>query len=344
MKVLITGGCGFIGTNLAQEALKRNYDLYIIDNLSRYGSEDNLKWLSSLKKFNFFKLDISNFEKINKIIKETRPDVIFHMAGQVAMTTSIKNPLLDFQVNTQGTINVLESVRINSLNSKIIYSSTNKVYGDFEDLNFIEKPTRYICNDYPNGFDSTMPLNFQSPYGCSKGAADQYLLDYSRIYNLNTLVFRHSSMYGYRQFSTIDQGWIGWFVQKSLDIKNSTKAGTINVSGTGKQVRDVLHSDDVVRLYYSSLENFEKLKGKAFNIGGGLKNSLSIIELIQFLEYHLKIKTKLNFLDARESDQLIFIADNTRISKLIGWEPEISFENGIISFLKWIQEKNILND
>lgn len=339
MKILITGGCGFIGSNLAEEALKKNYDLYVIDNLSRAGSEINLAWLSDKGKFTFFNEDIRNFEKINDIVKKTRPYVIFHMAGQVAMTKSIENPLLDFQVNVQGTINILESVRINSLNPIIVYSSTNKVYGNFDDLNFIEEDTRYVCKDFPNGFDTSMPLNFQSPYGCSKGAADQYLLDYSRIFNLNTLVFRHSSMYGDRQFSTTDQGWTGWFIQKTLDIKNEKSSNAINVCGTGRQVRDVLHSKDVVSLYYSSVDNFKKLKGKVFNIGGGCKNSLSIIELLKYLENYLSIKIELNLLDARENDQLIFIADNTIISNLIEWEPKVGFNEGIPNFIQWIQNE-----
>jgi CDP-paratose 2-epimerase len=339
MKILITGGCGFIGSNLAEEALKKNHDLYVIDNLSRAGSEINLAWLSNEGKFTFFNEDIRNFQKINDIVKKTIPDVIFHMAGQVAMTKSIENPLLDFQVNVQGTINILESVRINCLNPIIVYSSTNKVYGNFDDLNFIEEDTRYVCKDFPNGFDTSMPLNFQSPYGCSKGAADQYLLDYSRIFNLNTLVFRHSSMYGDRQFSTIDQGWIGWFIQKALDIKNEKSSNAINVCGTGKQVRDVLHSKDVVSLYYSSVYDFKKLKGKVFNIGGGCKNSLSIIELLKYLENYLSIKIKLNLLDARENDQLIFIADNTIISSLIEWEPKVGFNEGIPNFIQWIQNE-----
>lgn len=339
MKILITGGCGFIGSNLAQETLMRKHQLCIVDDLSRFGSESNFKWLSQIGKFQFHKIDIREFESIFSVIFKFKPDVIFHMAGQVAMTTSIKSPLLDFQINTLGTLNILESVKSIGINPFIIYSSTNKVYGDFEDLTFSETDTRYVCNEYPNGFDTSVPLNFQSPYGCSKGAADQYLLDYCRVYNLNTLVYRHSSMYGQRQFSTIDQGWIGWFVKNALDIKENNSNAKIDISGTGKQVRDVLNASDVVELYFKSIDDFNLLKGKAFNIGGGIQNSLSIIELLKLLEQILSIEININFLNARQSDQLVFIADNQKITELINWKPNLSYEEGIRNYIYWIKEQ-----
>ncbi|MCX7648489.1 MAG: GDP-mannose 4,6-dehydratase, partial [Elusimicrobiales bacterium] len=175
MKYLITGGCGFIGSNLADAVINKNEELIILDNLYRYGSEKNLKWLKSKSKFKFYKKDIRDFNSVAKIIKKTKPDVIFHLAGQVAMTTSLKDPYFDFEVNVKGSVNVLEAVRLYSPDSIVLYSSTNKVYGDLEQFNYKETETRYICKDYPKGFPENIPLDFHSPYGCSKGSADQYM-------------------------------------------------------------------------------------------------------------------------------------------------------------------------
>jgi CDP-paratose 2-epimerase len=218
----------------------------------------------------------------------------------------------------------------------VLYSSSNKVYGDFENLTFEEKDTRYECEEYPNGFDENAPLNFHSPYGCSKGAADQYLLDFNRIYWIKTVVFRHSSMYGGNQHATIDQGWIGWFCQKALEIKNNKDVGKFTISGTGKQVRDVLHADDVVSLYFSSVENIDKVKGNAFNIGGGIENSLSLLELFNVLEDELNIKMEYVKLPPRESDQLLFVADNKKMTSMTGWEPKINTITGLTKMLEWL--------
>ena len=211
MKYLITGGCGFLGSNLASEVLKRGEKLIIVDNLSRIGSADNLIWLKKQGDFRFIHADIRNANDVTRVISEVKPDVIFHLAGQVAMTTSISDPRMDFEINALGTLNVLEAVRQHVPEAIVIYSSTNKVYGDLEWVKYEEIDTRYITPYYPKGFDENTPLDFRSPYGCSKGAADQYMLDYARMFDLRTVVFRHSSMYGGRQFATYDQGWIGWF-------------------------------------------------------------------------------------------------------------------------------------
>jgi CDP-paratose 2-epimerase len=318
MKYLITGGCGFIGSNLATEVLKQGDELILFDNLFRYGSSDNLAWLRSQGKFVYFPYDIRNSNDVETVIKEIKPDYIFHLAGQVAMTTSIQNPRLDFEINTLGTYNLLEAVRKYSSNSVILYSSTNKVYGDFENFTFEETATRYTCKEYPNGFPETIPLDFHSPYGCSKGAADQYLLDYHRIFGLKTIVFRHSSMYGSYQHSTFDQGWVGWFCQKALEIKNGVAKEPFTIFGTGKQVRDVLHSSDVVNLYFSA-KDCNNAHGQAFNIGGGIENSLSLLELFSILEEVLDIKMHYKQLPWRESDQKVFVADNTKITNHIHW-------------------------
>ena len=219
MKYLITGGCGFMGNNLSAEVLKRKEELIIFDNLYRYGSYQNLEWLKSQGEFKFIHADIRNANDVEKVIKDVKPDVIFHLAGQVAMTTSMDNPRFDFEVNALGTLNLSESVRKYAPESIVIYSSTNKVYGDLEWVRYEETETRYITPDFPNGFNESLRLDFHFPYGCSKGAADQYMLDYTRIFGLKTVVFRHSSVYGGRQFATYDQGWIGWFSQKAIETK-----------------------------------------------------------------------------------------------------------------------------
>ncbi len=337
MKYLITGGCGFLGSNIASEVLKQNNELIIYDNLSRLGSESNLDWLKSIGTFNFIKESTSDFNKISDVIKTEKPDVIYHLAGQVAMTTSISNPRLDFETNVLGSFNVLEAVRQFSPDTVIVYSSTNKVYGDFEYLTYEETDTRYICKEYHDGFDENVNLDFHSPYGCSKGSVDQYMLDYARMFNLNTIVFRHSSMYGARQFGTYDQGWISWFCQKAVETKldNSTK---FTISGNGKQVRDVLYVDDMIELYIKAPNYISNAKGKAFNIGGGMKNSLSLLELFKMLENKLSIKLNYTKLSPRESDQKVFVADLTKANEFFEWMPKVSSEEGITKMLAWVDE------
>lgn len=334
MKYFITGGAGFIGSNLSKRVLQSNDDLIVLDNLSRTGSSQNLEALKSLGEFKFYNVDIVDTAAVEGIIRAERPDVIFHLAGQVAMTTSIANPRLDFEINAVGTLNILEAVRTIDTSIKIIYSSTNKVYGDFSGLKFNEEEFRYVSVDYPNGFSEDHKLSFHSPYGCSKGAADQYLLDYARMFDLNTLVFRHSSMYGGFQNATIDQGWLGWFCKKALDQRYNFDHSEFTISGNGKQVRDLLHSDDVVDLYFLAIEQFSLLKGKAFNIGGGIQNSMSILELFNFLNETLDIQLSYSKLPFRQSDQLVFVADNTRITNLLGWVPKVDSKRGISLLLQ----------
>ena len=335
MKYLITGGCGFIGSNLAAEVLKRGEELIVFDNLFRFGSSQNLEWLKKQGEFKYYPYDIRNNNDVETVIKEVKPDYVFHLAGQVAMTTSIANPRLDFEVNALGTFNLLDAIRKYSPETVVLYSSTNKVYGDFSDLTFEETNTRYICKEYPNGFPESITLDFHSPYGCSKGAADQYLRDFNRIYGLKTIVFRHSSMYGSNQHATFDQGWVGWFCQKALEIKNGTAKEPFTISGTGKQVRDVLHNSDVVNLYFAT-KDVKEAYGQAFNIGGGIDNSLSLLELFNLLEEILDIKMNYRQIEWRESDQRIFVADNKKITSTASWKPLIQTEAGIKSMLEWL--------
>lgn len=336
MKLLITGGCGFLGSNLAADAIARGDDLVVFDNLYRNGSRDNLAWLQNQGKFRFEHGDIRNQNDITRIVQEFKPDAIFHLAGQVAMTTSIANPRMDFEVNVMGTHNLLEAVRHHASQATVVYSSTNKVYGDLEQYTYRETATRYECIEQPNGFNELTQLDFHSPYGCSKGAADQYMLDYARIFGLKTVVFRHSSMYGGRQFATYDQGWIGWFCQKATETKNGTAKEPFTISGTGKQVRDVLHADDMKRLYLAAVTNIDNAKGQAFNIGGGLANSLSLLELFELLEALAGVKLNYTKLPVRISDQRVFVSDISKALKLLGWKPEVSSREGVVRMLEWI--------
>lgn len=339
MKLLITGGCGFLGSNIAAEALSRGFDVSIFDNLSRLGSAENLSWLKTKGKFEFKHGDIRSSYDLNRVISKCKPDLLIHLAGQVAMTTSIENPRFDFEINAIGTFNVLEAVRNYSENSTIVYSSTNKVYGDLEQFSYREEDSRYVCNEAPEGFNEHVKLDFHSPYGCSKGAADQYLLDYARIYGLNTIVFRHSSMYGGRQFATYDQGWVGWFCQKAIEA--STKGGEIfTISGNGKQVRDLLYATDIVNLYLHPQLLTGALAGQAYNIGGGYKNSSSLLELFGLLENELQVDLQYKKIDPRESDQKIFIADIAKISSKIGWEPRVSKLDGVKKMIEWVKSCN----
>ena len=221
-KILINGGCGFLGSNLASYGIKNGYDITVFDNLSRLGSSKNLEWLRSLGNFTFIHGDTRNKNDLETVIKNGKFDAVFHLAGQVAMTTSIENPYKDFEINAMGAVSLLDSIRKYSPGTAVFFSSTNKVYGDLEQYDYEETATRYVCRQFPDGFDESVPLDFRSPYGCSKGAADQYMLDYHRIFGIKTTVFRHSSMYGARQFATYDQGWVGWFVAKALGLEFAT--------------------------------------------------------------------------------------------------------------------------
>jgi len=343
MKYLITGGCGFVGSNLASEVLRRGEELFIYDNLYRSGTEENLKWLKSQGQFCFYPYDIRCYSDVQKVIQKNTPDVIFHLAGQVAMKTSIQNPRLDFETNVLGTFNILESARQFSPESIIIYSSTNKGYGDLEYVEYEETQTRYIAKDYPFGFDEKISLDFHSPYGCSKGAADQYMLDYNRIFDLKTVVFRHSSIFGIRQFGTFDQGWVSWFIQKAIETLNQTIQEPFTISGNGKQVRDVLFAEDLINCYFGAINHIDKIKGNAFNIGGGIENSLSLLELFMFLEKELEIKLNYQMLSWRESDQKVFVADIRKAKNLFEWYPQINQVQALQKMIQWVKQNQCLS-
>jgi CDP-paratose 2-epimerase len=338
MKLLITGGCGFLGCNLAAHAIEQGIDLCIFDNLHRQGSNSNLQWLRQQGHLEFVHGDIRNANDVLRIVQRFSPDTVFHLSGQVAMTTSISDPRMDFEVNALGTLNMLEAVRQHAPDAVVIYSSTNKVYGDLEQYAYEETGTRYVCIDHPNGFDEGTPLDFHSPYGCSKGAADQYLRDYHRIFGIKTVVFRHSSMYGGRQFATADQGWVGWFCQMAAQTRAGLRKQPFTVSGNGKQVRDVLHADDIISLYFSTLEHAAAAAGQAYNVGGGITNSLSLLELFALLEAEIGRPLEYVRLSPRESDQRVFVAKLTKIERLSGWKPNMSSTEGVSSMLQWVSD------
>ena len=331
-KILVTGGAGFIGINLVIRLLKEGYKVVVIDNLSRKGTDNNLKVVLNEKNLKFYKADVRDYEGIENIFDEEKVfDAVFHLAGQVAVTTSVLDPRSDFEINAVGSINILEQCRFKSPQSKLIYSSTNKVYGDLGYLNIFEDKDRYTLPAYLNGIDENQNLDFHSPYGCSKGCADQYFRDYARIYNLSTVVLRQSCIYGINQYGIEDQGWVAWFTIAGI-LK-----WPITIYGNGKQVRDVLFIDDLVDLYLKVLEENVDMKGQVFNIGGGPKNTVSLIELLGLLEEEFNIKTKINYSEIRPGDQPYYVSNINKIYDFCNWIPRIRINEGLSKMIDWIK-------
>ena len=336
MNALITGGAGFVGSNLAASLLGKHEHVTVFDSLARHGASENLAWLRSLGLTDFVHGDIRNAFDVEQTVKNIQPDVIFHLAGQVAMTTSMQSPRRDFEINVLGSINVLEAVRQYTPETAIIYASSNKVYGNLDHLDLVEASTRYQPRDaMQKGVDESVAIEFHTPYGCSKGSADQYMLDYARGFGLNTVVFRHSTIYGGRQFATYDQGWVGWFCRQALETKANPSRPPFTVSGDGKQVRDLLHVSDAVNAYVAAYEHIAEARGQAFNIGGGIENSMSLLELLLFLEKRLDIKLQYTHLPWRQSDQKFFVADNSKAEHRIRWSPKMSKQQGIEDTITW---------
>lgn len=340
MRYLITGGCGFLGSNLASEVIKRGYELFVFDNLARSGSSHNLEWLRTLGQLTFFHGDIRINNDVERVVQETKPDVVFHLAGQVAMTTSLQNPRRDFEINVVGSLNLLESLRKHAPDAVVIYSSTNKVYGDLDNYEYIETASRYEIRGVDFGFDESVALDFRSPYGCSKGAADQYMLDYARNFGIRAIVFRHSSIFGGRQFSTYDQGWIGWFVGLALFAQTGQLEKPFTISGNGKQVRDILFASDLVNCYFLAVDAVENCSGKAFNIGGGMANSLSLLELFSILEHELNVSLTYQRLPWRPNDQKVFVADIRRAKREFQWQPQVDKNIGLQRMIQWVKDND----
>lgn len=329
--ILITGGCGFIGSNAGDYYAKKGYRVVVYDNLSRVGAGENLKWLKRNKNIIVIKGDIRNSSKVAWAFRKYRPGKVLHLAAQVTMVTSVKEPREDFEINALGTFNVLEALRLEAPEAALLYSSTNKVYGEMTDIEVVEKEKRY---EYKNteGIDEKSPLDFHGPYGCSKGTGDQYTIDWARIYGLKTVVFRQSGIYGPHQFGIEEQGWLAWFVNALLFDK------PVTLYGDGKQVRDVLYIDDLLNAYDSALENIKETRGKAFNVGGGNKFSLSIWELFEILEKLSNKKFKYTFSDWRPGDQKVYISNISKAKNTFGWSPKTSSNEGVERLYKWISE------
>lgn len=334
MNILITGGCGFIGCNAARRLHELGHNVTLYDDLSRPGTDRNLEWLREQGSFEFIKGDICDSQKMSQTVKAGRFDAVIHLAAQVAVTTSVVNPRRDFEINALGTFNVLEAVRQFSPDSIVLYASTNKVYGKLPELQVVEDELRYKLPELPAGVSESQPLDFHSPYGCSKGAADQYVSDYARIYDLRTVNLRQSCIYGYRQFGVEDQGWVAWFT-----IAHQLRR-PITLYGTGKQVRDILFVDDLVACYVAAIENIERVSGMTFNVGGGAANTLSLLELLQFLKLHSGREVELTYSDWRPGDQPVYISDISKAQELLKWSPKVKTEEGIELLYQWVSENH----
>lgn len=330
MNVLITGGLGFIGINTALRFAEKGYRVTLFDNLNKTGMLHHVDYVLS-KVDKLIKGDLRNKNDVELVFKASKYDIIFHLGAQTAVTFSVEDPVLDFESNALGTFNVLEGMRKYCPNAKLLYTSTNKVYGTLETRGLVETDTKYIFKDKINGIDETEMLDFYSPYGCSKGAADQYVRDYARIYDLDTVVLRQSCIYGEYQDGTEDQGWVVWFIRAFLHEHQ------ITIYGDGKQVRDALYIGDLVDLYECVMSS--NTKGEVYNVGGGIDNSLSLLELITLLEAKFNKKINPLFVDERPGDQKLFISDNRKVEGL-GWKPKVNVNNGLDKLINYLKGQN----
>jgi CDP-paratose 2-epimerase len=335
---LITGGAGFIGSNYVFRLLQRGEKVTIYDNLSRAGAKINLAWLEETFGKNAFRLIVGDVTDAALLTAAARDaDVIVHLAGQVAVTTSVTHPRADFEANALGTFNALEAARLSGRNPIFIFASTNKVYGGMEDVKIVEEPTRWRYAELTYGCPETQPLDFHSPYGCSKGTGDQYVRDYARIYGLPTVVMRQSCIYGPRQFGVEDQGWLAWLIIAAVTGR------PITIYGDGKQVRDVLHVDDLLNAYDAAIEQIDRARGEVYNMGGGPRNVLAVwAEFGPMLEKLLGRKIPVTYADWRPGDQRVFYADYRKAQRELGWEPHIDLEEGIERLFNWVKENQAL--
>jgi CDP-paratose 2-epimerase len=332
MKVLVTGGAGFVGCNLVDRLLTRGSEVRVLDNLSRSGVEGNLEWLrmSHPNGFIFERGDVRDHDRVREAVEGV--EGVFHLAGQVAVTTSVTDPREDFEVNALGTLNVLEAARESGTVRFVFFSSTNKVYGALADFGVVERPGEYGLKDLPSGVSERAPLDFFTPYGCSKGAADQYVRDYHRIYGLPTVVFRMSCIYGPHQFGTEDQGWVMHFVKSVL------AGDPIVIYGDGKQVRDVLYVDDLVEAFLRAAERIDSCAGNVYNIGGGPANAMPILEVFDHLKALGHDVPQLSFEDWRWGDQKVYVSDISRAARELGWEPKVGKKEGLRRLVDWAKE------
>jgi CDP-paratose 2-epimerase len=335
--ILITGGAGFIGSNTAAHYLEQGARVTVFDNFKRYGTESNVRWLQDTygSGLTILRGDVRAPDAaFQRAVEEA--DVVFHLAAQVAVTTSVTDPATDFAINAMGTFNVLEAVRASSSKPILIYASTNKVYGKMADVGVVDRGTRYEYDGLPFGAGEDRPLDFYSPYGCSKGCGDQYVIDYARMYGLRTVAFRQSCIYGPRQFGLEDQGWVAWFAIRALQDK------PVTIYGDGKQVRDVLHVEDLIAGYASAIAHIDHTAGRAYNIGGGPAFTLSLLETIDLLETHFGRRLVYTHDDWRPGDQKVFVADIRRATEEFHWAPAIAPADGVGKLVTWLSDNRQL--
>jgi CDP-paratose 2-epimerase len=329
---LVTGGAGFIGCNYVHRLLGRGDRVTVYDNLSRRGTEANVAWLREQHGAELFQLIVGDVRDCDPLVEAVRGvDVVVHLAGQTAVTTSVADPRSDFEQNALGTFNVLEAARQAGTSPIVLYASTNKVYGGMEDLAVVEQETRYAYRDFPHGILETQPLDFHSPYGCSKGAGDQYMRDYARIYGLPTVVLRQSCIYGPRQMGVEDQGWVAWFIIATVTGQ------PITVYGNGKQVRDVLFVDDLLDAYDAAIARIDVAAGQVYNIGGGPVHTMSVwAEFGPIVERLMGRSIPVSYDDWRPGDQRIYVSDIGKAERELGWVPRVGVEEGIQRLYEWI--------
>ncbi len=331
--VVITGGAGFIGTNLAHRLLLSGRRVILFDNLSRAGVERNVEWLCDThgSRVQVEKGDVRSAEAVETVVRGA--SAVFHFAAQVAVTTSLADPREDFETNARGTLNVLEAARTLPTPPPLVFTSTNKVYGACDDVGLAENATRYeprLRRLRACGIDETRPLDFHSPYGCSKGAADQYVRDYARSYRLPTVVFRMSCIYGPHQFGNEDQGWVAHFAIRVIEGQPLT------LYGDGKQVRDVLFVEDLAEAMLRVQADAESLSGRAFNVGGGAENTISLLELLRLLqELHGELPP-VRFASWRTGDQKHYVSDIRAIGGATGWAPAVGVREGVARLYEWL--------
>ncbi|MGH7858513.1 MAG: GDP-mannose 4,6-dehydratase [Candidatus Binatia bacterium] len=332
LRFLVTGGAGFIGCNYVHRLLSRGERAVVYDDLSRAGVRANLDWLAAehASALEVIAGDVCDLDGVRRAARDA--DVIVHLAGQTAVTTSVADPLADFRANALGALNVLEAARAAAREPIVLYASTNKVYGGMEVLGVVEQETRYAYRDLPFGIAESQPLDFHSPYGCSKGAADQYVRDYHRIYGVRTVVFRQSCIYGPRQMGCEDQGWLAWFMIAALAGRPLT------VYGDGKQARDVLYVEDLLDAYDAAITHVERAAGQVYNVGGGPDRILSVwAEFAPALERLLGRRLEARRADWRPGDQRVYVSDVRKAKRDLGWAPKVSVEEGLTRLLAWIE-------
>ena len=331
MKWLITGGAGFIGTNAAATLAAAGEKCVLADNFHRVGAKYNQTFLRDHFGLQVDFLDVRFRDQVNAYWAAHDADVVLHLAGQVSLVASLSDPVYDFETNALGTLNVLEATRRFRPGAKLIYASTNKVYGDLRGLRTAEEETRYVLPECPQGLAEDLPMELHGAYSCSKGAADRYVLDYHRVYDLSTVALRQSSIYGGRQYASEDQGWVAYFVQMGVERRR------FRISGTGKQVRDLLHISDLIACYRAiARAPRESLAfGQAFNIGGGPRASVSVIELFSMLESEYRFPMQFDVGPSRMGDQKVFIADTRKAQQHLGWQPSVSVAEGLAELIEW---------